>query len=193
MTSCVEFFERLDQECEAAKTGRIRGDRLRAAERLQRLVEWENEIASRLSPGPIGNHETIRKALYQGQEIVEGEIHANTFASLRDGGLSADRTAYSAPTDSQARFAKRSTATKPLYGFIDISVSHLREIQRKDTQKEGAEETRAIAVYDTAFDENTAHAEAFMLVKYSTDRPLKSLQADLMDKYKGQIGRYDGP
>jgi hypothetical protein len=192
MTECQQFFKALDEECEAKKDGRIRGDRLRAkgAERLQRLIEWESQTASPLSPGPVETTEKIRKALFQGRDIVEGSIHRNAFLPLIDAGLSADRTTKTSPEDSKRRFEEMAAArNKPLYGYIDISVERLRAMRCKENENDSTS-FPAIAVYDTAIAANTAHAEAFLIVKFSSGRPWKTVGGDLRDEYKNQVNQY---
>ena len=187
MTECREFFQRLDAECESKQDGSIRGDRLRA-ERRERLIEWESQTASQHSPGPIESGEKIRKALFQGQDIVEGSLYRGTFSSLVTIGFSADRINHTTADDSKNRFARMASATRALYGYIDVDVADLRARRYKEDEKNpDAESVRAIAVYDTALEDNVAHAEAFMIAKFSNKRPYKSIQADLMDKYQTEI------
>jgi hypothetical protein len=190
MTACREFFERLDEECQARKVNSIRGPRLREMgdDRRQRLIEWESETASRFSPGPVANNEKIRKALFQGKEIVDGILHRNAFLSLDGVGFSADRTSYTTDDECKTRFANMASADHPLYGHIDVVVAGLRAKQCK--KDENAENERAIAVYDTGIQENVAHAEAFMIARFSNTKPLKSIQADLMEEYQPRVTLY---
>jgi hypothetical protein len=190
MTVCREFFEKLDEECQAKMDNAIRGPRLRemGADRRQRLVEWESETASRFSPGPVANNEKIRKALFQGREVVDGMLHRNAFLSLDGVGFSADRTDHTTDGESKTRFVDMASADHPLYGYIDLVVADLRARQCKKDEK--TESERAIAVYDTAIKDNVAHAEAFMIVKFSNTRPYKSIQTDLMEKYQPQVTLY---
>jgi hypothetical protein len=194
MTACREFFEKLDSECEAKESGSIRGDRLRemGADRLQRLFEWESQSASRFSPGPVESSENIRKALFQGRDVVDGSIFRNTFSSLRDLGLSGDRVEKTHDEDSKRRFSALATSgSRILYGYLDISVAHLRAMHCKENAEDKKEVSkRAIAVYDTAMQDNAAHAEAFMVIKFSNTKPQKSLEADLLEKYKDRVIRY---
>lgn len=188
MTACKDFFEKLDKECESAGS-KIRAERVRA-ERHARLIEWENETASSLSPGPVAAGERIRKALFQGREIVDGLLHRNTFISLDGVGFSADRMSHTTADGCKERFAKLAKAHQPLYGYIDVDVDDLRARHCKAENDPKATSMRAIAVYDTAIEGNTAHAEAFMIVKYSNKKPFDSLKADLMEKYQPGIKAY---
>lgn len=194
MTECQEFFDALNTECIEAKSARIRGDRLRAqggADRHARLLEWEKQSASAHSPGPVGDSEYLRKALFELQDIVDGTMHRNTFLPLADIGLSADRTTYATPEESQARFAAMSTRNgKQLHGYVDLHTAKLREQRTNLTEDGKPPVVQAIGVYDTASAENSSHAEAFMLLKRSGTKPLKTLQTDLVDHYKDKVERY---
>jgi hypothetical protein len=189
MTECREFFEALDGECRTQGAA-IRGPRLRAmrGDREQRLIEWESQTASGFSPGPVSNHETIRKALYQGKEIVDGLLHRNSFLPLDTVGFSADRTSFTTDDECKARSAARASSETPLYGYIDVTVASLRERQCQKDETSVSE--RAIGIYDTAIKENVAHAEAFMIVRFSKTKPFKSIQADLMQEYQPRVTPY---
>ena len=189
MTACREFFEQLDEECQTEKAT-IRGPRLREMQddRRQRLIEWESQTASSFSPGPVESSEKIRKALFQGKDTVDGLLNRNAFLSLDSVGFSADRTGHTTDGESKTRFGSMASSDHPLYGYIDVDVGDLRGRQCKRDEK--ADSERAIAVYDTALRDNIAHAEAFMIVRFSNTKPLKSLQTDLMDRYQPQIVAY---
>jgi hypothetical protein len=191
MTECRNFFDGLETECNQTGDGSIRGDRLRAmgADKLQRLIDWEQQSASGYSPGPVAARETIRKALFQGQDVDEGALHRNAFGSLRDLGLSADRSAYSTEAEINARFAALAVRKgKPLYGHVDLNVDHLRS-HSAPSGNEG-ESVRTIGVYDTGLVDNPGHAEAFIIWIKSNTKPYKSIQTDLLDAYSSQVFRY---
>jgi hypothetical protein len=194
MTECMQFFEGLDRECEEKQSSSIRGDRLRAmgAERLQRLIDWEGQTASRFSPGIVNTSEKIRKALFQGQDIVEGAIHRNTFSTLKELGLSADRIDKTDESQCKSHFdAIAAEKGKTLYGYIDLSVASLRAMFCKMKDADANEKAkRAIAVYDTARSDNPVHAEAFMIVKFSGTKPYKTIQANMYEEYRGHVRRY---
>ncbi len=191
MTDCQAFFEQLDRDCAASDTAKIRGQRLRemGEGRLQRLLDWENQAASRYSPGPVESKEAIRKALFNDRDVVDGCLHRNAFLSLDDLGLSADRTEKTTADATRKRFENlASSKRRSLYGYVDLDVTFLRAQTTKHDDK--IPNVRAIGVYDTATADNGAHAEAFLIVEFSNTRPKKSVQADLLDKYKSQIKAY---
>ncbi len=211
MTPCQEFFEQLDADCDSGGTAAIRGDRLRQERkdelretRLQRLIEWESQTASRYSPGPVSTDEQLRMAIMQGRDVDEGVPYRGIFQPLVDLGLSADRLKATTADAAKGRFqALAKGRGKLLFGFVDLSVTHLRSVEcdrdppvdKKPKNQQSHTDTqqpqvRAIAVYDTATPDNAAHAEAFMIVKHSGKKPYKTLEADLLDYYRGHIQRY---
>ena len=211
MTDCQEFFEQLDAECAFLGTATVRGDRLRRERdgesreaRLKRLIEWESQSASRHSPGPVGAHESLRMAILQGRDVAEGTPHRGMFQPLVDIGLSADRLKATTPDAAKSRFqALAMDKGKLLFGFLDLSVAHLRSVEcdrdltvdKKPAKLQSQTNTqtskvRAIAVYDTGIPDNTAHSEAFLIVKHTGTKPYKTLGADLFDHYKHRIQRY---
>jgi hypothetical protein len=210
MTECQEFFEQLDAECNSLRTATIRGDRLRQERkdesreaRLKRLVDWESTTASRYSPGPVDSTEHLRMAILQGRDVAEGTPHRGMFQPLVDIGLSADRLTATTPDATKVRFqALANSKSKLLFGFLDLSVAHLRSVvcdrevpvekpkKQQPVTNAAVPKVRAIAVYDTAISDNTAHAEAFLVVKHSNSKPYKSLETDLLERYRDHIQRY---
>jgi hypothetical protein len=129
------------------------------------------------------------KGTFSGTRIVDGATHRNAFVALMGVGLSADRCTYSSADESKTRFERMAAqGNKPLYGNVDLKVSFLRS--RTYRNEESGEISRAIGVYDTGIAENPAHAEAFMLLKISNTKPLKSIQQDLLERYKDRVVRY---
>lgn len=211
MTDCQEFFGQLDAERKLLGTAATRGERLRQErkdesreQRLKRLIEWESQTASRYSPGPVSADEQLRMAIIQGRDVADGVPHRGMFQPLVDLGLSTDRLKVATADECKVRFqALASGRSKVLFGFVDLSVAHLRSIEcdrdpepdkKSKVQQSEANtqqpKTRAIAVYDTADHDNEAHAEAFLLVKHSRAKPYKTIEANLFDHYKGHIQRY---
>lgn len=210
MTDCREFFEQLDAECNSLRTATIRGDRLRQERkdesreaRLRRLIDWESKTASRYSPGPVGTDEHLRMAILQGRDVAGGTPHRGMFQPLVEIGLSADRLKETTTDATKGRFQTLADGKgKLLFGFVDLSVAHLRSVTcdrdvpvDKPKKQQSATNTqvpkvRAIAVYDTAIPDNAAHAEAFLIVKHSGTKPYKSLQIDLLERYRDHIQRY---
>jgi hypothetical protein len=102
----------------------------------------------------------------------------------------ADRTTKTSPEESRTRFAALASArNKSLYGYVDLGVEHLRQVQAQ--QNAGSQPVRAIGVYDTAIAGNASHAEAFLVVKFSNKRPLQTVETDLLDRYKDHAKKYE--
>jgi hypothetical protein len=183
MTECSEFFERLDAEYRATGTAKNRCRTLREQQRHERLMEWESETASVHSPGPVQGAEALRKALYEGRDIRDGDLVRTAFASLDSVGFSGDRN-FADVRESHARAEARATAEMPLVGYVEVSVSHLRSFQLSEKDQEPKQ---AIGVYDTALPGNDSHAEGFLIAKSTGTVPMKSIEADLMDKHSAAI------
>lgn len=211
MTECQEFFKTLDTECDSRGSGASRGSRLRQertgesqAARIKRLIDWESQTASPHSPGPVESDELLRMAILQGRDVADGAPYRGMFRPLVDIGLSADRLKAATSEECETRFRVLARGkNKPLYGFVDLSVSHLRSIECDRDANVGkdpndsqsilnakAPKARAIAVYDTATCQNIAHSEAFLIIKHTNTKPYKTLEADLLDYYKDRIKRY---
>lgn len=186
MTDCRDFFSALDAECEKLNDSRIRGDRLRAscAGREERLREWELKRASEHSPRPVGDGEKLRLALFEGQHIVEGRLHKNSFQPLQKIGLSVDRCEIADLHVSLSRF-RAMKKEKPLAAYVELEAAHLRSVEAQEAQEKP--KVKVIGIYDTASKENTSHAEGFLLFHWSNSKPLDSVKANLMDRYEPRV------
>jgi hypothetical protein len=182
MSECAAFFARLDAECAQANDNSIRGKKI-LAERYERLLEWEKQTASSHSPNPVQDGEYLRRALYEGQDIRDGSLVRTAFSSLETVGFSTDRC-FASLESSHERSRARVKSGKPLVGYIEMDVQHLRQLQ---LVREDKTSLRAVGVYDTATNENTSHAEALLVARDSNSRPMKAITADLMDRYKSKI------
>lgn len=183
---CADFFCELD----AIEDGSKRGEKLRSIPHSN-LVDWQREPASPHSPGPVADGELLRLALYDGRQVVAGELHRNAFSPLMSLGLSTDRSGHATVQESMKRARQKAEKDgKAAWGYVEIDVAHLRSMKVPESRLE------AIGVYDTAIpgtpesEGNLSHAEGFMLVKTTNSVPLKSLQADLLDKYRAGLKRW---
>jgi hypothetical protein len=184
--NCADFFGELD----ALEDGSKRGEKLRSIAHST-LLDWQRETASPHSPGPVTDGEMLRLALYDGRQVVGGELHRNAFSPLMALGLSTDRCGHATTQQSMSRAQQKSERDgKTAWGYVEIAVALLRSMKVPETRHE------AIGVYDTAIagtperEGNLSHAEGFMLVKTSNSVPLKSLQADLLDEYRAKLKRW---
>ena len=181
--NCIEFFSWLES---------LENQSKRSEELLKNphetLSQWENQRASQCSPGPVRDSESLRLFLFEGRQIVNGNLSRTAFSPVSSIGLSTDRCNYATLEESRQRadvLAEMRAA--PAVGYINLSVSYLRSLT------DGQSNAQAIGVYDTAVcattqtPANASHAEAFQIIKRTNKVPFKTLQADLMEQYKDKI------
>ena len=200
MSSCLEFFAELDLYCDEYG-GHHRGDKLRGYEldaekkkaneaaRVERLLQWEQERASQHSPGPVGSEELLRRAIRNEHDTAEGELLPLAFSDIEKLGLSTDRCEHADVLESRERAFKQARARhKTPCGYVEIDTSFLRSLNVDSEDK--TTQVRALAVFDTAVELNTSHAEVFCIHRYSNKRPHKAVMQDLFDEYAGSLAAW---
>lgn len=113
----------------------------------------ERSSVSRYSPGPVGDSESPLTVVTSDKYMNEGKVDATLFQSRISNGISTDRKDHTnkAEYDRRAENLVANSPNKTNCGSIEMSVSEIRKIYHQ--------ESRAIAVYDTALEENPAHAD----------------------------------
>ncbi len=178
MSQAIEFFSEHLASQEISK-------------RLQELepslpLEWEAATVSVLSPGPVGNGETLCRQLFDplSFDFEKQEPTPTAFDDLNNKGLSVDRVEVAGRevivSLGQAKAAAdnvKPTTTRPrqLIGLCELKCGWLREFV-------GATGQRILAVYDTAMEGRTSHADACQIVK--DKKEFRSARARLWEHAK---------
>lgn len=140
--------------------------------------ECELVSVSAFSPGPVCDDETILSVVTSSSYVTQdGHVEPTLFESRISNGISTDRRIHTNLIDYSCRSAALVVGNdkKSDCGSIELQVGKIRDISYNEMQ--------AIAVYDTALEDNIAHAEiACSEVPADGTLGRKKLRAELRKK-----------
>lgn len=145
----------------------------------------ECESVSRFSPGVVAGGEFLHRFVFSPLHMHDGEVLPALFSDAKDKGLSCERgdALQIAPqTHERGRQqAQRFNETKPedrperaYVGSVTASCSLIRALLMN--------EQRLLAIYDTALEENVAHADVFEIAG-RTNAEKKQARKDIADAF----------
>lgn len=114
----------------------------------------ESVAVSEHSPGPVKDEETLVSVVTSERFVTpDGHLEPTLFESRMSNGVSTDRKTHTSleEYDERAEAIVKGNSMKTNCGSIELSVAVIRTICYNGK--------RAIAVYDTALECNTSHAE----------------------------------
>jgi hypothetical protein len=129
-------------------------------------VVWEQMTASDFSPGPVQVPELLIRLVYHPIHVdaETGELKPSVVAEASSWGCSVQRETYCPEEhawrlgEQQARAKSEASPDKPrqVHAITVLDVAKLRGLVQG--------EKRALAVYDTALPDNSAHSDVFVIV-----------------------------
>jgi hypothetical protein len=177
---CVEFFE---ENPEGKKFKLLLG------KTEEELIAWENETASRFSPGPVANDETVYHQILDPTNLNEERngLAPRSFDTATGIGMSVNRIRYATLEEISELGRKRAenhNALNPdnpqprsFWGLVPISVSLVRSMISQVTK------TRGMFVFDTALRNDISHADIAQLTK--DEKRVRAVRLELYDIVKG--------
>lgn len=175
VSPCHAFFEQHAQSSDKAGPLHASGCAL----------DWEKMSASRYSPGPIQDAESVIRLVINPihVDLVDGSIRPSLLSDIKDKGGSINRLAHTtreaAISAGEAWQQQKNAAAAPtspprsVYGTITLSVEKVRGILTGSGQ-------RAFAVFDTAKIDDPSHGDVF-LVQRGTTQEFRSARLQLFD------------
>ncbi len=131
---------------------------------LAGVLDWENLTASRHSPGVVNSDESVlRLAFHPIHFDSESQsLKPSAVSDVKDKGLSVDRLRYASREGcietGRLRAARATEAGRQPRGVHAVSTLRVKDVRSVVTQGE-----RSFAVYDTALEDNRAHADVCQL------------------------------
>lgn len=184
--NCCEFFDSLREVSEPCKVLQSHPEAVH--------LKWETESASKHSPSPVGNDETLARQVVDPTHFdhVTGTIKPTFFDDASSIGASCHRTKYISDqaiferTNSRVAISNQNppkSGLKKAIGYAILTVSEIRSISTfSEPVRRGA------AVYDTAKEDDISHADVCQLVPGRQDG--KSVRAQLFMLARDRLVRF---
>jgi hypothetical protein len=166
---CLCFFESI------AEVGAQRGPKLVATGKADAWLA-HGLTASRHSPGVVQPNELLFRSIKQKHvDDLSNQIHPDAVEDISKRGLSLDRLEHR-PIELAIQAAKnRPAAVGAIGGYVAVQASQLSAVS--------ITAARQVGLFDTATEENPAHAEAFVIVSCARDERLE-LKSKVLDVMK---------
>ena len=186
--SCLEFFE---SNKEGKKCKLLQGMP------ESTLIQWENESASKCSPGVVLNTEILYHQILDPTNLNDAKntLLPVSFDTATGVGMSTNRLKHTTVEDlvllgkSRADSFNKNFPENPkarsFWGFVPIPVDAVRALISNVTQ------TRGLFVYDTANPDDVSHADICQGTK--DQRGIRAARLDLYDLVKGNAFQYIEP
>lgn len=162
-----------------------------------KLIQWESEVASDHSPGPVQDSEVLYHQILNPTNLNENKNGLNpvSFDTATGVGMSTNRIAHATMArlielgEARAQAYNEKFPDSPLprslWGFVPIPVATVRAVISKLTN------TRGLFVYDTANPDDPSHADICQGTK--DQRNIRSARLDLYDLVKGSAFQLQQP
>lgn len=182
----IEFFE---QNTEGKKF------KLLATKSEEELIALEKLSASRNSPGPVTDDETVYHQILDPNNLTEDRegLNPKSFDSATGIGMSVNRLKYSSLEEMRKLGEKRANEhnakfpdnpqPRSFWGFVPIEVSVARSLISKVTN------TRGLFVFDTALPHDISHADIAQLTP--DVKRVRAVRLELYDIVKSAAFRYE--
>jgi hypothetical protein len=153
------------------------------------LIAFEKETASRCSPGPVADNETVYHQILDPTNLNEERtgLAPKSFDSATGIGMSVNRIKYATIEEISAlgrARADKHNADNPdnaqprsFWGLVPISVALVRSMISRVTN------TRGMFVFDTALPHDISHADIAQLTK--DEKKSRAVRLELYDLVKG--------
>ena len=180
---CIDFFSK--------NYGNTQICKLIQNIRIDELIAWELEIATKLSPGPVNNKEFLYRQIIS---PIHYDKETNTltptaFNDVSDKGLSVNRLTHTTEekirqmANNRVEDYNKLNPDKPTRSFSG-AVSFLCEDIRNITVPADPTPLRGCLVFDTAYENDLSHADICQAVKDKAHaRSVRASIRDLANKY----------
>jgi hypothetical protein len=148
---------------------------------------WENQSASKYSPGPVQSHERVLRLIINPHHVdpETGDLKPSAVTDAKDKGCSVERLELTTAEESvmaarklaqSKNEANPNSAPRSICSVSALSVGEIRRIKV-------GENTQAFCVFDTALEHNPAHADVCQIVSKGQEaRSARSQLLELADK-----------